>query len=98
MTDPLKQEASPPDELLQELALKLDLANMELRTIDNVLARRPALADYKHRTEKIERCCEVAAYADRILCEIAQTARMHKNTEIQILAESAVDKLRGRKP
>jgi hypothetical protein len=44
-------------ELLQDLALKLDLANMELTTIDEVLARRPALDRLKHRTEKIERAC-----------------------------------------
>ena len=47
------------NELLQDLALKLDLANMELQTIDEVLARRPALAGLKHRTEKIERACHV---------------------------------------
>jgi hypothetical protein len=47
------------DELLQDLALKLDLANMELQTIDGVLARRPALDKLKHRTEKIERACQV---------------------------------------
>jgi hypothetical protein len=47
------------DELLQDLALKLDLANMELQTIDQVLARRPALSGLKHRTEKIERACQV---------------------------------------
>ena len=47
------------DELLQEVALTLDLANMELQTIDEVLARRPALAALKHRTEKIEHMCRV---------------------------------------
>jgi hypothetical protein len=47
------------DELMQDLALKLDLANMELRTIDEALARRPALAGLKHRTEKIERACAI---------------------------------------
>lgn len=47
------------DELTQDLALKLDLANMELQTIDEVLARRPALGGLKHRTEKIERMCSV---------------------------------------
>ena len=47
------------EEMLQELALKLDLANMELTTIDEVLARRPALAGLKHRTEKIERACHI---------------------------------------
>jgi hypothetical protein len=46
-------------DLLQDVALKLDLANMELKTIDGVLARRPALAELKHRTEKIERCCAI---------------------------------------
>jgi hypothetical protein len=45
--------------MLQDLALKLDLANMELQTIDEVLARRPALAGLKHRTEKIEHACAV---------------------------------------
>ena len=45
------------DEMLQDVALKLDLANMELQTIDEVLARRPALSGLKHRTEKIERAC-----------------------------------------
>jgi ABC-type transporter Mla subunit MlaD len=46
------------DDLLQDLALKLDLANMELQTIDAVLARLPALSQLKHRTEKIERACQ----------------------------------------
>jgi hypothetical protein len=44
---------------LQDVALALDLANMELQTIDEVLARRPALSGLKHRTEKIERACQV---------------------------------------
>jgi hypothetical protein len=52
-------EKQTPEELLQDVALKLDLANMELQTIDEVLARRPALAGLKHRTEKIERACQV---------------------------------------
>jgi hypothetical protein len=47
------------EDMLQDLALKLDLANMELQTIDAVLARRPALTGLKHRTEKIERTCNV---------------------------------------
>jgi hypothetical protein len=47
------------EDMLQDLALKLDLANMELQTIDEMLARRPALAALKHRTEKIEYCCAV---------------------------------------
>src|ERR1700723_3245775 len=58
---------STQEDLLQDLALKLDLANMELQTIDNVLAQRPALAELKHRTEKIERACQVAADADKAL-------------------------------
>jgi hypothetical protein len=53
------RRAANAQELLQDVALKLDLANMELRTIDEVLARRPALAGLKHRTEKIERACNV---------------------------------------
>ena len=47
------------DEFMQDLALKLDLANMELHSIDEVLARRPALAGLKHRTEKIEYACRL---------------------------------------
>jgi hypothetical protein len=47
------------DEMVPDLALKLDLANMELQTIDEVHARRPALAGLKHRTEKIEHMCRV---------------------------------------
>lgn len=53
------RRAANAQELLQDVALKLDLANMELQTIDEVLARRPALAGLKHRTEKIERVCQV---------------------------------------
>ena len=48
---------STREDMLQDLALKLDLVNMELQTIDEVLARRPALSGLKHRTEKIERAC-----------------------------------------
>lgn len=61
------------DELLQNLALKLDLANMELQTIDEVLARRPALAGLKHRTEKIERACE----ANGQLLKLLEDLRAH---------------------
>lgn len=53
------RRAANAQELLQDVALKLDLANMELQTIDEVLARRPALSGLKHRTEKIERACQV---------------------------------------
>jgi hypothetical protein len=51
------RRAANAQQLLQDVALKLDLANMELQTIDEVLARRPALAGLKHRTEKIEHAC-----------------------------------------
>lgn len=54
-------------ELLQQVCLKLDLANMELQAIDSVLSRHPALSGLTHRTEKIERACQVAADADRAL-------------------------------
>lgn len=53
------RRAANAQELLQDVALKLDLANMELQTIDEVLARRPALQRFKHRTEKIEHACLV---------------------------------------
>ena len=69
---PLIVEAVNSD-LLQELALKLDLANMELTTIDEVLARRPVLAGLKHRTEKIERTC----YVNSELLKAAQSAQQH---------------------
>ncbi len=59
-------------ELLQDLALKLDLANMELTTIDNVLARRPALAGLKHRAEKIEHACDVNSYLVKLLGTLHQ--------------------------
>jgi hypothetical protein len=55
------------DELLDNLALKLDLANMELHAIDEILARRPALANAKLRTEKIERACSAAGELDGLL-------------------------------
>jgi hypothetical protein len=32
---------------------------MELQTIDEVLARRPALADIVHRTDKIAHACAI---------------------------------------
>jgi hypothetical protein len=85
------------EEMVQELALKLDLANMELATIDNVLARRPALDGLKHRTEKIERACQVAADTDKALCAIAYKAQIQipPNIEIQRMAEKALDELRG---
>jgi hypothetical protein len=61
------------DEMLQDLALKLDLANMELTTIDEVLARRPALDKLKHRTEKIERACE----ANGAMLKMLEDLRVH---------------------
>jgi hypothetical protein len=84
-------------DLVQELALKLDLANMELQTIDEVLARRPALSTLKHRTEKIERACNAASEADRALCEIRQKAQTQNppNIEIRKIADTAIKKLRG---
>jgi len=54
-------------EVVQDLALKLDLANMELNTIDNVLSRRPALGAFKHRTEKIEHAVNSAGRFDDLL-------------------------------
>jgi|HubBroStandDraft_4_1064222.scaffolds.fasta_scaffold05566_11 hypothetical protein len=53
------RRAANAQRLLQDVALALDLANMELQTIDESLARRPALSGLKHRTEKIERACNV---------------------------------------
>ena len=55
------------EEMVQELALNLDLALMELRSIDAVLARRPALADCPSRVEKIERSVSAAARLDGLL-------------------------------
>jgi hypothetical protein len=51
-------------ELQDELALKLDLANMELSAIDGILARRPALATAIYRTEKIELALSAASQLD----------------------------------
>jgi hypothetical protein len=45
------------DSRFEESALKLDLANMELRTIDEALARRPALTQSADRYTKIEFLC-----------------------------------------
>ena len=45
------------DEIVDELALKLDLANMELRHVDEVLSRRPALAMFTDRYTKLEFLC-----------------------------------------
>lgn len=85
------------EDLLQELALKLDLANMELQTIDNVLARRPALAHLRHRTEKIERACQAAADADKALCDICHLAIIHvpRLIAIEDLASAAIKRLRA---
>ncbi len=85
------------DDMLQDLALKLDLANMELQTIDAVLTRRPALAGLKHRTEKIERACQAASNADKALSEIAYRAQIQvpPNIELQRMAEKALKDLRG---
>lgn len=54
-------------EVVQDLALKLDLANMELHTIDEILARRPALGNFHHRTEKIEHVLAAVARYDGLL-------------------------------
>jgi len=86
------------DEEIQDVALKLDLANMELQTIDEVLARRPALGALKHRAEKIERLCTVASFADKTLCEIMQLARTEcSHSEILAFAETALKLMRGEK-
>jgi hypothetical protein len=55
------------EDLLQDLALKLDLANMELQTIDSILARRPALGGFAQRTEKIEHAIVTAGRYDGLL-------------------------------
>ncbi len=79
------------NELLQDLALKLDLANMELQTIDEVLARRPALDGLKHRTEKIERACQ----ANGDLLKVLEAARhciksyQHGNAATDLAKEMA---------
>lgn len=46
---------------------------MELTTIDEILARRPALDKLKHRTEKIERAC----YANGAMLKILEDLRTH---------------------
>jgi hypothetical protein len=53
----------------RKLALALDLANMELRNIDNVLARRPALEDLRDRYAKVERACTMAGRAEKAEAE-----------------------------
>ena len=82
--------AETREDLLQDLALKLDLANMELQTIDEVLARRPALANLKHRTEKIERACQAASDMDKALRECLPQLRWadcHGSRCPELLAE-----------
>lgn len=77
---PIPKEENMEDEreeTLQDLALKLDLANMELATIDGVLARRPALAGLKHRTEKIERMCQVNGELLKLLVHITNLLLGH---------------------
>jgi hypothetical protein len=88
---------SERDDLLQDVALKLDLANMELERIDATLRRRPALSGLKYRTEKIERACQAASDADKALCDIAHMAQIQvpPNIEIQRMAERALKNLRG---
>ena len=90
------------DELMQDLALKLDLANMELQTIDEVLARRPALARFKHRTEKIEHACRMNG--DLLAALEHMVAVANWSTTIQseeqfgqmiATAESAIRKAKG---
>ena len=69
------------DELMQDLALKLDLATVELRTIDEVLARRPALDGLKHRTWKIAHACSVIGELLQTLEAVCSAAEAwHKET------------------
>ena len=88
------------EEMLQDLALKLDLANMELRTIDEALARRPALDVLKHRTEKIERCCAVNGTL-LAACELAEQSLVGvplSQTDITVLVNTlraAIRKAKG---
>ena len=62
------------DDFTQDLALRLDLVNMELQSIDAILARRPALEALKHRTEKIEHACQSNSELLRVLRRICAEA------------------------
>jgi hypothetical protein len=48
-----------------KLVEKLEAAENELRSIDEALARRPALSDLPDRYSKVMRACELAGRAER---------------------------------
>jgi hypothetical protein len=61
------EEREAPDEMKQGLAMSLDIALMELRSIDLILERRPALAGVKDRFSKIEHAIAAAGRLDGLL-------------------------------
>ena len=60
----------------------------ELASVDEALARRPALADFKNRYEKVCAACAEAGRADKFRAEIAalkeENQQLHRELELAI--------------
>jgi len=57
---------------LKKAEAERDAAASELRSVDDRLSRRPALADISDRLAKIERACFIAARAEYAEAELAE--------------------------
>jgi hypothetical protein len=60
----------------------------ELRYIDSILARRPALADFDNRAAKIEHAISTAAKADKALAEIEKLKNLRVDLYWELIEEA----------
>lgn len=73
---------------IDRLKAEVEKADAELRSIDAVLARRPALADLGSRWEKIEHACSTAGRATdkvtRLESALAAVTRERETAQAQV--------------
>jgi DNA repair exonuclease SbcCD ATPase subunit len=75
---------------IRKQSLRAEKAEAELAHIDEILSRRPALADFDTRTSKIEHAITVARQADKLQAELSAAKReiqQWKDSKDGIIAE-----------